>query len=337
MNIFKKYFLLCLSLVLLQAFPSFGGNDASQFIGRWALHFEEGTGWLEVKQNEGFLDAELLWRSGSVLPVANIFVSDGKLIVTRISEEVFDVKGGEKRTHTITSTLELKGNDDLLIGTMTEPEKDGSGATVFYVYARRIPPLPAAPDLSSVKYGKSIDLLRDGMSGWSLLEPEAVNGWKFEKGVLINNPVQKEGVAHIHYGNLRTNQVFEDFNLTLSVNVPEGSNSGIYLRGIYEIQVVDSKGKDLDSHNMGALYSRITPSEAAEKKAGKWQKMDITLCDRHLTVILNGKKVIDNQPIDGITGGAMASDEFEPGPIYLQGDHGQVSYKDIVLTPIIRD
>ena len=87
---------------------------------------------------------------------------------------------------------------------------------------------------------------------------------------------------------------------------------------------------------MGALYSRITPSESAEKKAGKWQDMDITLCDRHLTVVLNGKKIIDNQPVEGVTGGAMTSNEFIPGPIYLQGDHGKVSYKDIVLTPIIR-
>jgi hypothetical protein len=85
---------------------------------------------------------------------------------------------------------------------------------------------------------------------------------------------------------------------------------------------------------MGGLYSRISPSESAEKPAGEWQQMDITLVDRHVTVILNGTKIIDNQPVKGITGGAITANEFVPGPIYLQGDHGKVSYRNIVLTPV---
>ncbi|MCP4450174.1 MAG: DUF1080 domain-containing protein, partial [Planctomycetes bacterium] len=155
-------------------------------------------------------------------------------------------------------------------------------------------------------------------------------------GVLVNNPVQVKGERHKNYGNLQTVQTFEDFNLKLEVNVPKGSNSGVYLRGIYEIQVADTYGRSLDSHNMGGLYSRITPSESAEKPAGQWQTMDMTLCDRHLTVILNGKTIIDNQPMDGCTGGAMTADQFEAGPIYLQGDHGKVSYRNVVLTPIVK-
>ena len=118
--------------------------------------------------------------------------------------------------------------------------------------------------------------------------------------------------------------------------MPAGSNSGVYLRGIYEIQVADSFGKALDSHNMGALYSRITPSVAAEKPAGEWQTMDITLVDRHVTVVLNGRTIIDNQPALGCTGGAMWSDESRPGPIYLQGDHGAVSYRNLVLRPVVK-
>jgi len=102
------------------------------------------------------------------------------------------------------------------------------------------------------------------------------------------------------------------------------------------VQVLDSYGKELDPHNMGAVYSRIKPTVSAEKPAGTWQTMDITLCDRHATVILNGIKIIDNQPIYGPTGGALKSDVFSPGPIYLQGDHGKVYYKNLVLTPIIK-
>lgn len=322
-------------IVLVSINSSFAGNEAEKYMGRWALHFEEGMGWLEVRQEDGYLDADLLWRGGSVVPVANVFVVDGKLIVTRTSSNSFDKGDGKMRTHTITSALELEGRGKELIGKFTSPSKDGIGADIYYVHAHKIPAVPAAPDLTNLKFGKSVELLKEGMDGWRLLEPNSTNGWSIEKGVLNNNPVQKDGQAHIHYGNLRTNAEFEDFNLKLSVNIPEGSNSGVYLRGIYEVQVMDSYKKKLDNHHMGALYSRITPTESAEKKAGKWQKMDITLCDRHLTVILNGKKIIDNQPIYGATGGAMTSDEFVPGPIYLQGDHGKVSYKDIELKPII--
>ena len=337
MKTIHKTSLLVFTFLLLCNFsPLHAGNEIGQYIGRWALHFEEGMGWLEVKQEKGYLDANLLWIGGSVTPVSNVYITNGKLIVTRTSMATFETGDSKMRKHTLTHTLELEGRGSQLIGKMTSPMKDGNGARIFYIHANRIPPLPAAPDLGNLKYGESISLLKNGLSGWRLLEPNAVSGWKVEKGTLSNDPVQKEGEPHIHYGNLRTEAEFEDFNLKLSVNVPEGSNSGVYLRGIYEVQVVDSYGKKLDSHNMGGLYSRITPTESAEKKAGKWQKMDITLYDRHLTVILNGKKIIDNQPVYGVTGGAMTSNEFKPGPIYLQGDHGKVSYKDIELTPIIK-
>ncbi|NJN25872.1 MAG: DUF1080 domain-containing protein [Cyclobacteriaceae bacterium] len=308
---------------------------SGKYLGRWALHFEEGMGWLEVRQEKGYLDADLLWRWGSVTPVADVYVIDGKLTVTRTFTAKFEDAHGKPRHQTITSILQLNGSQNHLVGTMTEPKNEGDGATVFYVHANRIADLPPTPDLSNVKFGSPIDLLANGLQDWQLMEKGAINGWKMENGVLVNDPVQKEGTPHIQYGNIRTNAVFEDFNLKLEVNVPEGSNSGVYLKGLYEVQVVDSYGKDLDSHHMGALYSRIVPSEAAEKKAGTWQTMDITLLDRHLTVMLNGKKIIDNQAVWGITGGAITSDESKPGPLYLQGDHGKVSYKNIVLKPIL--
>jgi hypothetical protein len=153
---------------------------------------------------------------------------------------------------------------------------------------------------------------------------------------LYNDAAQVPGEPRVRYGNLRTVEKFEDFNMTLEVNVPQGSNSGIYLRGMYEIQVVDSYGREPDNHNMGALYSRVTPLVAAEKPAGEWQTMDITLVDRHLSVILNGKNIIDNQPVYGPTGGAIQSDVFAPGPIFLQGDHGIVAYRNMVLRPVIQ-
>ncbi len=120
------------------------------------------------------------------------------------------------------------------------------------------------------------------------------------------------------------------------MNVAKGGNSGVYLRGIYEVQISDTYGKNLDSHNMGGIYSRITPTVNAEKPAGQWQTMSLTLLDRHATVQLNGKVIIDNEPLLGCTGGALTSDEFKPSPIYLQGDHSAISYRNIVLTPIAK-
>jgi hypothetical protein len=113
-----------------------------------------------------------------------------------------------------------------------------------------------------------------------------------------------------------------------------GCNSGVYLRGIYEIQVLDSYGRRVNCHNMAALYGRITPRVAAEKPANEWQHVDVTLYKRHLTVVLNGVNIIDNAPVLGCTGGAITSDEFVKGPIYLQGDHSDADFRNMVLTPI---
>jgi hypothetical protein len=219
------------------------------------------------------------------------------------------------------------------------PNRNGKGASQREFTGKRIPPLPPKPDLSKVKYGKPIVLFNgknlDG--AWKLTNPGQTSGWSVEDGILVNKPVQQKGKPHVSYGNLRTKvDDFEDFNLKLEVNVPRRGNSGVYLRGIYEVQVSDTYGKGLDSHNMCGIYSRITPTESAEKPAGQWQTMDITLLDRHVTVVLNGKRIIDNQPLLGCTGGALWSDEFKPGPIYLQGDHSGVSYRNIVLTRIIK-
>ena len=120
------------------------------------------------------------------------------------------------------------------------------------------------------------------------------------------------------------------------MKIPEKSNSGVYLRGLYEIQLRDTYGQKKDSHNMGAVYSRITPSVLAEKPAGEWQTLDITLCDRHITVVLNGVTIINNQAVFGPTGGALSSDVFAPGPIFLQGDHGKVWFRNMVLKPVIK-
>lgn len=330
----RKINILLVAVFMLAAFISKAQDSKKDFFGMWTIDIEGGSvGWLEVHEKDGFLDADLLWRGGSVSPVSNVyFVDDNTLIVTRIRE----IEKVEGRKHVSTQTYKFKRSGDKLDGMSVEPARDGMGVNKTNFKGWRLPDVGEAPDLSKVKYGKPVKLFNGkNLEGWELMGKNTTNGFKVVDGVMVNDPVKVDN-KRIHYGNIRTKEEFEDFKLTLEVNVPAHSNSGVYLRGIYEIQVLDSYGKELDSHNMGALYSRITPSQAAEKPAGEWQTMDITLYDRHVTVILNGKTVIDNQPAYGPTGGAISPDVFKAGPIYLQGDHGKVLYRNMVLTPILK-
>jgi hypothetical protein len=312
---------------------------ASGFAGRWALDLPEGrAGWLKIEPQEGWNDGSLLWGGGSVLPLANVVIADGRLTATQVREVQRKNSAGEVvRTQQLTNVLEAQVSGDTLKGTFTIPRLQGDGFDRSEFKGKRIPALPPRPDLTKVQWGEPITLFngRD-LKGWRLIEPQAVNGWVVESGALVNRPVQVEGQPQKRYGNIRTDREFEDFNLKLDVNVPAHSNSGIYLRGIYEVQVFDSYGKAPTSSGMGAIYSRIVPKKSAEKPAGEWQSMDITLLDRHVTVVLNGVTIIDNEPVEGCTGGALWSDEFRPGPIYLQGDHGAVDYRNMVLRPIVK-
>lgn len=318
---------LLLTAVLGLTFPA-AIHAESVFTGRWALTIPGGrAGWLGVEEKDGAFTSSVLWGGGSVVPTTSTQVEGGTLIVTREQKN----KEGKVTTEIITA----RADGDSL--SLTTSKKNAAGKEVGKSESfsgRRIPALPARPDLSKVKFGAPVQLLngRD-LTGWRLMDEKSDNGWSVVDGILQNRVIKAKDK---HFGNLRTEAEFEDFNLKTEVRTQEGSNSGIYLRGIYEVQVMESFGKPLDSHHMGALYSRITPSVAAEKPIGEWQTLDITLVDRHLTVILNGKAIIDNQPVLGCTGGAMTSDEFKPGPVYLQGDHTNVDYRNMVLTPVVK-
>ena len=328
-NLFIANTLLVLAAVGLSAYAE------NPYVGHWALTLPNGgPGWLGVTQEKGDLDGAILWGGGSVKPVNSIKVEDKRLVITRIQVERRGADKGKKITETITATL--SGNNLKLVTVKARP--DGSKFDRAEFTGKRTPPLPPRPDLSKLKLGAPITLFNGkNLDGWKLTNSKSANGWVAEGGVLVNRPTQPKGKQHVSYGNLRTIDEFEDFKLKFEVNVPEKSNSGIYLRGIYELQVLDSYGKPLNPHNMGAIYSRITPAVSAEKPAGQWQAFDVTLLDRHVTVVLNGKRIIDNKPLLGCTGGALWSDPLRPGPLYLQGNHGAASFRNIVLTPILKE
>jgi hypothetical protein len=185
------------------------------FYGMWTLSIEGGSvGWLEVHNKAGYLDADLLWIGGSVLPVANVyFADDNTLVVTRTQEVAVSDQGGDGRKHTITTTLKMMREGDKLAGFMVSPNRNGMGVRTTAFTGARLPEVPKAPDLSKAKYGEPINLFNGkNLDGWKLINPRSENGFIVENGMLVNKPVQQEG-HHVWYGNLRTEQEFEDFNL----------------------------------------------------------------------------------------------------------------------------
>jgi 3-keto-disaccharide hydrolase len=164
------------------------------------------------------------------------------------------------------------------------------------------------------------------VSGWKGLNPDAELKWTVKDGVMRNAPPTTDLISE---------QKFWNFKLHVDFRIVEHSNSGIGLRGRYEIQILDDYGKPPNSHGAGALYARFAPSVNASKPAGEWQTYDIRLVGRQLTVVHNGTKVLDKVEVEGLTAIANNSDEAEPGPFIVQGDHSYVEIKSFVVTPLV--
>jgi 3-keto-disaccharide hydrolase len=156
------------------------------------------------------------------------------------------------------------------------------------------------------------------LAGWHVL---GANEWEADNGILRN---KKSG------GNLVTDAKFTDFKLHVEFRYQKDGNSGIYLRGRYEVQVADT-GDELAVGSLGAVYGYLEPSDTAAKKPDEWQTFDITLVGRMVTVVLNGTTIIANREIPGPTGAALDSDEGAPGPLLLQGDHTAIEYRNITI------
>jgi len=291
------------------------GDDA--FLGRWDI---TATGtksglprncWLELTRDQGVLKGRFNAGGGAVFDLPQVSIENGKL---RLQYP----QGNPP--HETQQAWEGNVKNAGLVGTAHT-----NGQTLSWTGVRG-PNWPTTPPQR--KPGKPIDLFNSkDASGWLCQDPHHPMGWFVKDGILMN-----EGKNAC---NIYSQQKFNDFKLEVEFNVDPESNSGVYLRGRYEIQILDGYNRPMDVHSQGALYGFIVPAAKADKPAGEWQTYEITLIANHVTVILNGTKIIDNAEVPGITGGALDANEKGPGPIMLQGDHGKVQFRKVRLTPLI--
>jgi hypothetical protein len=307
---FKRLRRLIVIFLLSSTIASVSAQNDSP-IGRWDLTVDLGNklvpSWLEVKLSGiktlvGYFVAD----GGSARPISKVNFNDGKISFSippqwddSDKDMVFEaVLKGDKLTGTIISS---KGQRQTLVGERA----------------------PLLKRTTAVTWGEPIKIFNGlNLDGWHASKKK--NQWVAENGIM---KCPQSGA------NIITDQTFNDFKLHIEFRYPEGSNSGVYLRGRYEIQVEDNRGQEPLSTFFGGIYGFITPNEMAAKAPGEWQTYDVTLVGRRVTVVANGKKIITDQIIPGITGGALDSKEGEPGPIMLQGDHGPIEYRNIIITP----
>ena len=303
----------CVIFISGQKIPGGVRNDKyaePSIEGRWdmTIHMPDRSApsWLEVhRSGTRTLVGEFVGSGGSARPISKINFQDGKMSFSIPPQ-------WEAGTNDISFEATFAG--DSLNGTIVS--SDGKNFTWSAVRA------PSLARKGQPSWGKPIRLFNGkDLQGW---HTSGENQWKVEGGILRS---PKSG------SNLISDQKFTDFKLHVEFRYPKGSNSGVYLRGRYEVQIEDDERRQASNHSFSAIYGFLAPSEMTAKNPGEWQAYDITLIGRMVTVVANGKTVICNREIPGITGGALDSKEAEPGPIYFQGDHGPIDYRNIVITP----
>jgi len=319
MNVRKIMLALAIFILTISA-PTYSASQNSSadgslqsFLGRWDLTLKtptrEAPSWLEVSEDNGRFKAQFVSRWGNARPLPKVEISDDHITFVSPKQE-------EDRKDDMVFEGKLVGGK--LVGTTTGPD----GTPWSWTGVR-------APDLKRTgepKWGKPIKLFNGkDLSGWTQSDPNATAKWTVENGTLISPGRGPE---------LISNAKFQDFKLHIEFNCAKGSNSGVYLRGRYELQIEDDPAPEGPTMRTGGIYGFIAPSPEQPRKPGEWQSYDITLVGRTVTVLQNGQVIIDHKEIPGITGGALDSHEGEPAHIYLQGSEaGHVSFRNISITP----
>ncbi|SEJ75123.1 protein of unknown function [Cyclobacterium xiamenense] len=296
---------------LLFAANSLSAQDSEELLGKWDLTVtmdgKEVPSWLEVKLSGiRTLVGYFVAHNGSARPISEVHFDQGTVrfsIPPQWDDSDRDM------------VFEGRLQEGKLCGTITS----SMGDTHSFMGVKA----PLLVRETAPKWGKTMALFNGkNLDGWHA--DQAGNQWKVVNGILTS---EQAGA------NLISDEKFEDFKLHVEFRYPEGSNSGIYLRGRYEVQIEDNKGTPPSSIYFGGVYGFLTPNEMVAAGPGVWQSFEITLIGRRVTIVANGKEIICDQIIPGITGGALDSREGEPGPLMLQGDHGAIEFRKIELTP----
>jgi hypothetical protein len=286
-------------------------ESAKAYLGRWDLTLHatdrEYPSWLELREEGGQLKAEFVGRWGNARPLPKVELSNGKLTLVSPKEE-----------EGLPVDMIFEGS---LTGKRLSGKVNGPNGATWQWTGERAPSLERK---NAPKWGKPIALFNGkDLTGWKP-SGKGKSEWRVENGILIT---PGEGPELIN------DSKFEDFKLHVEFNCGPTSNSGVYLRGRYEVQIETDSADEGPMHHTGSVYGFIVPTPELPRKANEWQTYDITLIGRRVTVVQNGQTVIDNKEIPGITGGALDSHEGLPGPIYLQGsEKGQVQFRSIVIT-----
>jgi hypothetical protein len=287
--------------------------QSNPFLGNWNITGDPpntaNVYWLQVKDEGGTLSALFLNRGGSPVAAKDVKIANGELTFTM---------GGDNPKNVV----RLKEAGGKLTGTV--------GETAIKVTGER-PPTWAACDANAAHtFGKPV-VLFDGktVDAWTPQNKDKALMWSVADGAMTNEP---------HGNNLVSKEKFKDFKVEAEYKVSPKGNSGIYLRGRYEMQVLDDAGADSSDavHGHMAIYSRKAPEKNVSKPAGEWQTAQITIVGNCVTAVLNGTTIHSNSKITGITGGALDAKETEPGPIVIQGDHEKVWFRKVVVTPITK-
>ncbi|MGC6427898.1 MAG: 3-keto-disaccharide hydrolase [Akkermansiaceae bacterium] len=328
-----RQLVLLVSGFILNVQGGHAGEVPAGLLGDWSLELSsKEPSWLRIVDDE----------QNGPLVYLRIFVGPkGPFKVTKIEDgEVHFLRLSKKNTKAGRVSVETKVQvgliDGQLSGKILRPSAQGIQTVTFT--GEKIPMMPKdAPDLSKVKFGEAISLFNGkNLDGWRPNEFDKINGWSVEGGLLVNKTTKTDFSATGDHANLRTVAEFTDFKLYAEFLIEENRNSGIYLRGMYEAQVVDRDSRMQGKIGPGSIFGEILPTRNAGKAGGQWQSYELTLVDRHVTVVLNGITVIDNHAIDQPTAGAIVTHPMKPGPIYLQGDHTAVKYRNIYLSPVVK-
>lgn len=284
----------------------------SEVTGKWNLtiELEEGEfpAWIEINRSGlATLTGSYVGYEGSARPISEVKYSEGDQTYSFSIPPQWTQLNNDLR-------FEFTLQDNKLTGITFRDDE-----TLPWTAVRA----PALVRDEAPIWGNPINLLDQNMSKWIIADN---NKFQMQNGVLVNGEVG---------GNLVTAEKFNDFKLQVEFRYPEGSNSGLYLRGRYEAQIMDQYGSSPYKQSIGGIYGHIAPSINAAKEANEWQTLDITLVGRMVTIVLNGVEVVTNRLIPGMTGGALDNNEDEPGPLMIQGDHGQVEFRKMIITPSV--